>query len=140
MVLFELPQTLVRLGRFDGPLEEAAGKFREPLAPILLSLGNTVQYAFFKACENPYFLMVSQSIDKMTIPPGYNTILTVTSHSDERNREVAGRFESETGLCPNLNVPGLLQSQLNDTGECFKVFEKEPYAAMRFLRKGSLDR
>ncbi len=49
--------------------------------------------------SDPFFLVVSAATSKMTeITRGHNTILSVTSYSDQRSQEVARYFEDSTGV------------------------------------------
>ncbi len=130
---YTTPQTLVRLGRFDNPLEEAVKKLSEPLTNVPLGLGNTVKYATFKEATEPYLLIVSQQKDKLLAAPGHNVILTVTSYSDSRNQQVADQFENETGIDLSIGVPEQLRRLSAIIGMSFLVFEKDPRAAMQFL-------
>lgn len=131
---YTTPQTLVRVGKYDNPLEEAVKRFREPLTSVLVGLGNTVKYAIFKEAEKPYLLMISQQKDKLLTSAGYNVMLTVTSYSDLRNQEVAKQFENETGIDLNIEVPELLKRNSEMMNLSFQVFEKNPQVAMVVLR------
>jgi|SRR3989344_5067296 len=128
------PQTLVRVGRYDNPLEEAVRKFKEPLTNIPVGLGNTIKYATFKESEEPYLLIVSQQKDKLVTAAGYNVMLTVTSYSNSRNQQVANQFERETGIDLSIDVPEQIRRQSVLIGISFQVFEKHPKAAMNVLR------
>lgn len=128
------PQTLVRVGRFDNPLEEAVKGFKEHLEPVPFGLGNTVKYATFKEAEESYLLMVSQQKGRLVNPAGYNVILTITSYSEQRNQQVSKQFEDETGIPLTVDVPKRLKRSLSMMGMSFKVFEKNPQAAMAALR------
>ncbi len=97
-------------------------------------MGNTVKYATFKEAEEPYLLMVSQQKDKLVTAAGYNVMLTVTSYSDSRNRQVADQFEEETGMDLSVDVPEQLRKQSALMGMSFQVFEKNPRGAMAVLR------
>lgn len=130
----KIPQTLVRVGRFDNPLEDAVKSFKEPLEPVPIGLGNTVKYATFKEAEEPYLLMVSQQKDRLVTSAGYNLILTVTSYSDSRNHQVAEQFEKETHMDLSIEVPKWLKRHLTMMGMSFQVFEKNPKGAMAVLR------
>ncbi len=129
-----IPQTLVRVGRFDNPLEEAVRSFGESLEPVPIGLGNTVKYATFKEAAEPYLLMVSQQKDRLVSPSGYNVILTVTSYSEQRSQQVAEQFERETEIDLNVDVPEWLKRNSAMMGISFQVFEKNPQAAMAVLR------
>ena len=129
-----IPQTLVRVGRFDNPLEEAVRGFRESLEPVPIGLGNTVKYATFKEATEPYLLMVSQQKERLVSPSGYNVILTVTSYSDKRNQQVAEQFEKETQMDLNIEFPEWLKRNSAMMGMSFQIFEKNPQAAMAVLR------
>ena len=131
---YTTPQTLVRAGRFDSPLEEAVKKFEEPLTKVPMGLGNTVKYATFKESEESYLLMVSQQRDRQTTSFGYNVLLTVTSYSDSRNQQVADKFENETGIDLSIDVPEPLKRQFAMMGLSFQVFEKNPKEAMAIFR------
>ena len=127
-------KTLTRAGKFDNQLEEAVKGFTEPLTKVQVGLGNTVKYAMFKQDAEPYLLMVSQQIDRLVNSFGYNTILTLTSYSDERNKQVAEQFEKETGINLNVKIPEQLKRHFPLMGMTFQAFEKNPKAAMEFLR------
>ena len=90
---YKIPQTLVKVGRFDNPLEEAVRKYPEPLTNVPIELGDVVKYMLFKKIEEPFLLMVSQRKDRL-VTAEYNVMLTVTSYSDSKNQQVAGRFET----------------------------------------------
>ncbi|MEM3074637.1 MAG: hypothetical protein QW727_01705 [Candidatus Pacearchaeota archaeon] len=136
MASIKTPQTLVRVGAFKGSLEGAIRSFSEKLLPIPLGLGNTVKYGLFKETEEPYLLMVSQQKDRLVNSAGYNVILTVTSYSEQRSRQVAEQFERETEIDLNLEVPEWLKRNSVMIGMSFQVFEKNPRAAMDVLRGG----
>lgn len=129
-----IPQTLVRVGRFDNPLEEAVRGFGESLEPVPIGLGNTVKYATFKEATEPYLLMVSQQKERLVNSAGYNVILTVTSYSDKRNQQVAEQFEKETHIDLGIEVPEWLKRNTSMMNMSFQVFEKNPQAAMAVLR------
>ena len=128
------PQTLVKVGRYDNPLEEAVRRFREPLTSVQVGLGNTIKYATFKEAEEPYLLMVSQQKNKLVTSAGYNVILTVTSYSEDRNRKIAHQFETETRISLDLEVPEQLKRHFMMMNMSFSAFEKNPGAAMAVLR------
>ena len=129
------PKTLVRVGRYDGSLEEAVKRFREPLENIPVGLGNTVKYATFKEAEEPYLLMVSQQKEKVVTAAGYNVILTVTSYSDSRNQQVADQFDRETEIELSLGVPEQLKRHFVMMNLSFRAFEENPRAAMAILTR-----
>jgi len=129
-----LPQTLVRVGRFDKPLKDAATRSHERLEPAKFGLGNTTKYATFSQGSPHYLLMVSQQKAKVRTAAGYNVILTVTSRSDEQNKEVVDRFESETKIPLDLSVPRALQLQMTMMGASFQAFESSPREARAVLR------
>lgn len=133
-MIYKPPQTLVRVGRFDNSLEEVVKNFHEKLEPIPFGLRNTVKYATFKEAEEPYLLIVSQQKDRLTTSIGYNTILTATSYSDRKNKEVAEQFEQETGISLDIKVPEQLRRHFRLMNMSFQVFEKNPKAAMNILR------
>ena len=134
MYIKSTPQTLTRAGRFDNPLEEAVKGFTEPLELITFGLGNTVKYAVFKEAEEPYLLMVSQQKDRLTTPAGYNVLLTITSYSDKKNKQVAEQFENETRIPLNIAVPEWMKEQNQIINLSFQVFAKNPRAAMAVLK------
>lgn len=134
MIYYKIPETLVRVGIFNKSLEDTVKKFREPLINVKLGLGNTVKYATFNETEGPYLLMVSQQKDKLVAPLGYNVILTITSYSNLRNKELSDQFERETGINLNLEVPEQLKEQFSIMNMSFQVFEKNPKVAMGVLK------
>ncbi len=133
-MVYKTPKTLVRVGRFNNPLENAVKKCAEPLTYIPLGLENTVKYALFKEAEEPYLLMVSQQKDRIITAAGYNTILTISSYSDLINQRVADKFEKETEIDLSVDVPEQLKKLFALMGMSFQVFEKNPQAAMAVLR------
>ena len=68
---------------------------------------------------------------------GYNTLLSVTSYSDKRNKDVADKFENETGISLRVNVPSFLEEMFSSLGLTFPIFEKNPSKAMEFLKRMS---
>lgn len=131
---YKIPQTLVRVGKYDSPLEEAIKEYSEPLIKVLVGLENPVKYATFKEIEEPYFLMVSQQKEKILVAAGYNVLLTITSYSDLRNQQVAGQFERETLIDLSMSVPEQLKRQFALIGLSFQAFERNPQMAMAVLR------
>ena len=129
-----IPQTLVRVGRFDNSLEEAVRGFGESLESIPIGLGNTIKYVIFKEATKPYLLIVSQQKKRLVSSPGYNVILTVTSYSNSRNQQVAEQFEKETHIDLDVEVPEWLKRNSVIINRSFQVFEKNPQAAMNVLR------
>lgn len=127
-----IPQTLVKVGRYDKGLDEAVKTFQERLEHISFGLGNTIKYAFYKTI-NPYLLMVSQQKD-LILTSGYNTMLTVTSYSHSINREVTEKFERETGISLNVGVPEYLMKNRWLCDATFLEFGKNPRGAMDFLK------
>ena len=127
-------QTLVRIGRYDSSLEEAVKRFREPLTNVTVGLGNTVKYATFKEGEGSYLLMVSQQKDQLFTTLGYNVMLTVTSYSDLRNKEIAKILETEKEMNLDLSVSERLKKNCALIGLSFTVFEQNPNEAMAFLK------
>lgn len=55
MVYIPQAQTLLKLGRYDGSLEEVVRRYSEPLQPFNIGLGNTIKYTLFKKGKQPYF-------------------------------------------------------------------------------------
>jgi hypothetical protein len=134
-MIYNLPPTLTRVGRYDTPLERAVKEFSEPLEPITFGLGNTRKYCTFQKTEPPYLLIVSRQIEGEVTAAGYNVMLTVTSRSDLRNSEIADQFEKETGIKLNLAVPSQINTQNQTIGLAFLAFEKNPLGAMTFLKR-----
>jgi hypothetical protein len=135
MVSFREPQTLVRAGYYPGELEEAVKNLHEKLFQAKSVLGNTVQYATFNKNE-PYLLIVSQQIQKLQNPAtGHNTLLTITSYSENTNTKAADSFEEETGITLDIPVPDWLMANYNTLNLSFHIFEKNPELAMAFLMK-----
>lgn len=132
-------QTLVRVGRYDNPLEEAVKRFSEPLQPALMGLGNIVKYATFKEGADPYLLIVSQQKYSLMTTTSYNTILSVTSYSEKMNQDIAKKFEDETGMNLNMYVPEPLRIIFAMMDLSFKAFEKNPKAAMAYLTGMSMN-
>ena len=130
----QIPQTLVKIGRYDLSLEEAVKKFSEPSHSTPFGSGNTIKYATFKSCERPYLLMISQQKDKILHPAGYNIIVTATSYYSSINQEAVNQFQRETGIDLNIPVPNFLIKQSYSINLCFSAFEKDPETAMNFLR------
>lgn len=89
---------------------------------MTFGLGNTVKYAFLGENPDSYLLMVSQQKERRLSPLGYNVILSVTSRSSDRNREIADQFEEETGMDLSLRVPESLQSQMDLISRLFFKF------------------
>ena len=137
MTLYEVPQTLVRLGRFDcGSLIERIRRFREPLTPILFGVNGSASYASFRGVDLPHLVTFSQYFGSVVDDPGHNAILTVTSHSDLVNASRAAEFEADTGLCMDLNVPRKLQLEYDDMKIIFKEFKDiGQQRVMRALRE-----
>lgn len=134
------PQTLVKVGKYDSPLEVAVRNFSEQLEHISFGLGNTVKYVMFKETEEPYLLMVSQQKDRLVTPPGYNLILTVTSYSDVRNQEIAQQFSKQTGIPLDINIPEQLKKHFAMMNLTFSAFEKNPREAISILRPSKINR
>ncbi len=133
MVAINEPITLVRVGIFNGDLGEAVKKFSEKLVYLPMGLGNTNKYSFFKECEIPYWLTVCQQKDKQDTSFGYNSHLTVTSYLNKRNKEIADKFEDETGIKLDVPVPEDLNKHFQFLNIAFPILEKNPKAAMDFL-------
>jgi hypothetical protein len=129
------PLTLLRLGRYFSPLEEAIIRFEEPLRPVASILGNTIQFGTYKVSKMPYLLMVSQQIDKILTPQGYNIILSVTSRSESRNLQIAGIFEVQTRIDLDVKVPEDLVNMFTSMNYLFPIFEKHPKEAMDELAR-----
>ena len=134
MVKITEPETLTRMGVFNRDLGEAVKKFSERLVYLPAGLGNTNKYILFKEENDPYLLIASQQKDKILSPSGYNTILTITSYSDKFNQEVAGKFEKETEIKLNAQVPDSWKAFYQYMNLAFQAFEKNPKAAMIFLK------
>ncbi len=134
------PQTLVKLGKYDSPLEVAVRNFSEQLEHISFGLGNTVKYVMFKEAEEPYLLMVSQQKDRLVTPPGYNLILTVTSYLGVRNQEIAQQFSKQTGIPLDVNTPKQLKKQFAMMNLTFSAFEKNPIEAIAILRPSKINK
>jgi len=133
MVRLNEPITLVKVGIFNGDLAETVKKFSEKLVYFPIGFGNTNKYSFFKECENPYWLTVCQQKDKDDNSFGYNSHLTVTSCSTNRNQEIADKFEKETSIRLDVQVPSGLEKHFQFLNIAFSIFEKNPKAAMGFL-------
>ena len=131
---YKNPQTLVKSGRYDYPLEEAVKKFREKLEPIAEILGNTVKYATFNQSQEPYLLIVSQQKHRLVTPLGYNVLLTIASRSEQRNKEISDQFELDTGIDLCIEIPESLRRMYDIIGMTFMVFERNPIVAMDILK------
>lgn len=127
------PKTLVRVGAFNEDLGDVVNKFDENIFPIPFGLGNTVKYGLFNEKES-YLLMVSQQKEKLKFR-GYNVVLSITSYSEERNKQIAREFENSTGPDLNVKVPDFLKETTEFLEMGFKVFEKDPKRAMEALSK-----
>jgi hypothetical protein len=130
----KMPRTLVRVGRYDNHLEEAVARLSVPLNKVSGGLGNTVKYFTFNRTQNPYLLMVSQQKDKILSPSGYNVMLSVTSYSDLMNHEVANRFERESGIDLDVDVPEQVKRQFELLSIAYGVLKNNPGAERDFLR------
>lgn len=128
------PQTLLRIGLFDGSLDEAVQRCANPLTKTNIGAGNTIKYVAFGEREALYFLMVSQQIEKRLSFPGYNTVLTVTSRFDARNQQVADQFERETGIRLNVDAPEFLRKHYELMSLLFESFEENPERYMAAFR------
>lgn len=137
MVIINQPTTLVKVGIFNKDLGDAVKKFSEKLVYFPIGLGNTNKYSFFKECESPYWLTVCQQKDKQDTSFGYNSHLTVTSYSTNRNQEIADKFEDETGIKLDVSVPNGLKKHFQFLNIAFPIFEKDPKVAMSFLSNSS---
>lgn len=136
MGIIEHPETLAKFSLYNGRLEEAVSRLTNPLKIVEFGLGNTVKYAGHNSSsEEPYLLMVSQEKNRRVSPWGYNTILTITSLSDPTNRQVSDRFESETGIRFNIEIPANMKEIYSLMGKVFPLFLKDPQKFMDELTK-----
>ncbi|HEA46528.1 MAG TPA: hypothetical protein ENH99_01980 [Candidatus Pacearchaeota archaeon] len=121
MVIQGLPETLVKVGLYQDPLSDAVKRSSEDLFEIPFGSGDNIKYVSLN--KGPYFLMVSQPKDRIPSPAGYNVILSVVSRSLDRNREIADKFERETGIDLGLEVPKLLQTHMDSMNSLFGFLE-----------------
>ncbi len=133
MVYISEPTTLVKVGVFNGTLEESVKKFHPLIQPISFGLGNTNKYGIFENTEHPYLFIIAQQKQKILSPEGYNTSLSITSYNEKRNLRLAKKFRNLSGIELNIEVPEWFKQNAEVLNQAFEIFEKHPLDAMRFL-------
>jgi len=122
-------RTLVKAGFLNLDLAEAVRRVGWRFGKIGRGFGNVHKYVSHGAGRDPFLLIASQHVDKLTTPRGYNALLTVTSHSDERNAWVVEEFESGSGARYGVAPPEALVRQMQMYDLVFPAFLKSPGAA-----------
>ena len=97
-------ESLVRIGVFNGFLERAVKRFSDKMLIVPTPLNN-IQYASFNKLEKPYLIWISKQNNGEITFPGYNTILTITSFSYDLNIRLQNKFQRETGIKLDVEVP-----------------------------------
>ncbi len=130
--------TLCRAVLIDESIHSLVGRLNPSMISTMSEIGNSFQYAYFEP-NNPYLLMLSQSLDKSKGPSGGNTLLTVNSYSNERNVQVLRRVEEQSDVEFNLELPRAFRELYESGGRIvFPVFVVHPERAMKFLRERRL--
>jgi len=127
-------QTLTRAGNFEGDLEIAVKRFSLDCVQLIDPLNISTKYGLYDEREEPYLLIISKSKYGKHSVYGYNTILTVTSESVEKNREVARSFEEKTGIRLK-EAPEQLSRIMQGISLSFQICRKYGKIAMEVLRK-----
>lgn len=134
MVKIREPSTLVKTGIFNGNLEKAVKKFNPNMQYLSLGLGNTNKYGIFDVTGEPYLLIIAQQKNKIINSEGYNTSLSITSYEEERNLEIYKKFRNLSRIELNVEPPEWFRESLQLMNFTFPIFEKNPKAAMDFLK------
>ena len=114
---------LVKLGRYNLPLEEAIKGFQEPL----IRLGgrdDVKKYFIHYKNKDPYFLIVSQLMMRVR-EEEHNIILIITSYSDLRNQEIVNQFEKQTIIDLCMKVSEEMVKLYSFMGKPFEKYSKK---------------
>jgi len=126
--------TLVKAGYFADDLGRVIGDFHPDIRVLSSVLKNTNQYALFEGGEHPYLFQVSQQVNRVRTPQGYNVLATIVSCSSRQNKGLVDKFEESTGIKLDIGPPKLLVRCMQEVFPLvFEVFEKNPKEAMRVL-------
>lgn len=134
MVSLNQPQTLVKVGVFNGDLEEAVRKFNPNIESLSLGLGNTNKFAIFDTISEPYLFIIAQQKNKIINPEGYNTSLSITSNKWKTNLQVYENFKDLSEISLEIEPPEYFKQNVQIINLAFPIFEKNPNVAMSFLR------
>ena len=103
-------RTLFRVGVYNHPIENALSRFRLPMERESSQPESRPKYFFIRRKPDSLYVQVSQYTNPAdTRPFEYNVSLMVASLSNQTNREIADKFERETGISLKLKVPGELE-------------------------------
>ena len=137
MVAIYEPETLTKIGIFDGDLESTVMKFNPKIMCMPLGSQEVIKYALYEESPEPYLLMISQQKQKLSSYIGnilHNTTLTITSDSEKLNQKIYENFEQKTGISL-LDAPEEYARLMKNIGSAFSVFKEKGLAAMIFLQK-----
>ena len=125
--------TLTRVGKFEGNFGEAVKRFSPNFVRLTDPLDISEKYGLYEDNQAAYFLMVSKGRHGEHPVYHYNTILTVTSESKERNEEVARAFEEKTKLSLRA-APDSLARMMQEMDGPFSVLKRHGEKALEFLK------
>ena len=134
MVSIIQPTTLIKTGIFNGDLESSVKRFNPNMEYLSVGLGNTNKYAIYDTQGDHYLLIIAQQKDKLISPTGHNTSLSITSYKDKKNIKIAKKFSNLSGIDLDLETPDWFKKNLQSMNLAFPIFEKNPEAAMKFLK------
>lgn len=119
VVAYHEPITIARVSLFEGDLEKTIKLFSPKFFKKPDSQARLV-YSLLCPGNNPYIMDLAHNPRRLTPPAenyeNYNTLLLITSRSDERNQQVLAEFQQRTGMDFARAYPG--ETELH-----FKVYD-----------------
>lgn len=135
MVKITAPETLMKVATSFDDLENIVKKFDRGMVPIKSPLGNTKQYHLYEEKPEHCMMIISQQIEKKIAPGNYNIQLTITSESQELNKQVYEEFKQRTNL-EFREAPEHLQKIMQGLKSVFLVFKEHGKEAVLNFYKG----
>jgi len=129
-------KTLVRTATSSLPLDEAVRNCSDYFRRISCDKEAAAAYLSFSNSER-YLIFVLQQ-RKGVVRNGYNTVLSVKSHSYLLNSYVAYQFEGESGIKFGPPSSGPLIMTLLDLNLPFYIIQKNHDLAMNVLRNNGI--
>ena len=137
MVAIYEPETLTKIGTFDGDLEATIKNFSPDFCLVTYGLENNNKYALYKEFPESHLVMISQKKQKSKNSIGnilHNTTLTITSDSNKLNQKIYQEFREKTSMSL-LDAPEEYARFMKIIGIAFQILREKGPAAMISLQK-----
>jgi len=124
-------RTLTKIAISRRELGEIVKRFSPEFQRAISFLVNTVQFWTYNKRQK-YLMGVSQQVHKMIAPAGYNIIVTITSSSEEQNRQIAENFQRAAEIELKEASRGLSE-HMNYLNQVYPICVNHPDQAIRVI-------